>query len=1139
MKYSTLILLASLSGSFLTSVSQANEEQEAPSKPATEKPELDRYGFEKVDKTVEQERLIGKFTRDRDQLDKAIDNTKALIYQSQGKLYLPELYLRLAELYIEKSRVAYFLRRTESGAAVKSALESLESNNLKSQAIETYKRIINQYPDYKERDKVHFYLAHEFRELNRLEEMKQEYLTLIKLHPKSDLVAESHLLLADYYAGIKNLTGAKKHYEEVLKYPDSSAITLAQYKLAWVHISKKDFATAIKLLEKSVAGPGAGEEVDIDTYGRVDIRTEAFNDMAFIYSNHYKKATPEQALKYFKGFAWSRPAYIVVLEKLAYRYIVKKKWSHGASIYRELSRIQHDPAKLLEYADNIYTASKELKSYDNAFDDVRVVVAALRRTKYSVYVDDEVKQKAIKDYEIYVRDVITQLHVKAKKDKKIEYFSQSADAYELYLDFFEESEFNVEMRLNLAESLFNSKRFTQAGKVYEELAKHSDKAEKKQDFLYSATLSFYEALKDRKGLNYYQTVQAQSGLAQTGEQFASSFPKSDKVPNVLFNVAWIRYDEGKFEESIEEFTRFVEKYPTGKEAKAAVKLIVDAYSIMEDYEGLIAFNEVVAKIPKLDGAIKQGVNELASTAEAKMVSNLTVASIEDWETGKDELLEFAQKHKSSAMGAQALSALFISSKEKNDLETMQMTGQNIIANYPDSKEAEQVLNGMIEASIRTSQYRVLAANLEQYSKQFKGSATSKEFLMQAAQIRQSLNQPGMANGLYRSLMTQYKWSAGTYRDMAVSMADNELIRGNPRGAIQALEAQRKNVSGGFRVDLDGRIAALYWDLGESDKANKFFSSALKGFQQGAGKDIPEVRNNIAKLVYASAGSQMQQFKNTRLKGVIDNDIVSAKTQLFESLQGGYYSVLDFESAQWSLLALYRLYEVNQEYASFLEDAPLPEMSSEESEQYRAIIAQKVAEIRNEGQEFIQSGEQLSMRLKELDPKLSDYQTSLAATGESVQLYAPTTRSTAISIDAFKDDELRDLHNRMSRDPKDMDSLVGLSKAYLKRGDLGQAGVIAQTVIDGETAKGTILADAFTVRGLTAIAQGKDKLAREMFNKAIEEEPHHNAANTNLASLLTHYGFHKEAKVRLRQVTNSDDVSGLIHKKASQSTLANN
>lgn len=1098
---------------------------------------LDRYGFEKVDKTVEQKRLISKFTRDRNQLDKAIENTKVLIFQSQGKIYLPELYLRLAELYIEKSRVAYFLRRTESGVAVKSALESLESNTLKTQAIETYKRILNQHPEYKSIDKVYFFLAHEYRELNRLDDMRDTYLTLIKQKPKSDFVAETHLLLADYYAGIKNLTAARVHYEAVLNYPDSSAITLAQYKLAWVHISKKEYFQAIKLLEKTVAGPSAEKEVDIDTYGRVDIRSEAFNDMAFIYSNHYKKATPQEALKYFKQYAWSRPAYIVVLEKLGHRYVIKKKWTHGAYIFRELSRIQHDPEKLLEYADYIYNANKELKDYDNALEDTRVVVTALRRTKYSVYVEEDIKEKALKEYEVFVRDMITRLHVKAKNDESIKHFSQSADAYELYLDFFEDSPHEIEMSLNLAESLFNSKRFTQAGKVYEKIAKVSDNPKAKQDHLYSSTLSFYEALKNRKGLNYYETVQAQSGLAQTGEQFSNTFPESNKVPNVLFNVAWIRYDEGKFKESIEEFTRFIHKYPSGKEAKSAVKLIVDSYSILEDYDGLIAFNEVAGKIPGLDSEVKLGIAELAKTAEAKMVSNLTVASIENWETGKDELLAFAQKHKSSAMGAQALNALFISSKEKNDLETMQMTGQNIIANYPESKELEQVLNSMIEASIRTSQYRVLAANLEQYSKQYKGTEAAKEFLMQSAQIRQSLNQTSMANALYRSLITQYKWSAGSYRDMAVSMAENELSRGNQRAAIQALESQRKNVKGAYRVDLDARIASLYWDINQVDKANKYLTSALRAYQQGHGHDIPQVRENISSLVYASAGSQVETFMDTRLTGSIDNDTVALKTELFESIQSDYYSVLDFESAKWSLLALYRLYEVNQEYARFLEDAPLPEMSAEESDQYRAIISQKVAEYRAEALEFIQAGEQLSQRLKALDPKLSNYESSVAATENDINYYAPTNQSKSISLDAFQDDELRDLHNRVSRDPKDMESLIALTKSYFEKGDLGQAGVIAQGIVDGEMATGMILADAYTIRGLTAIAQGNDQLAREMFNKALEEEPSHGAANINLAGLLQHYGLSDEAQTYLSNAVNTDSSTQLIHIKARQISLA--
>lgn len=1131
---------SAISQALLTSWLGSEEESIEEVKPNrnSEKPELDKYGFEKVDKTEEQKRLIAKFTKDRDQLDSAIENTKSLIHQSQGKVYLPELYLRLAELYIEKSRVAYFLRRTESGAAVRNQLESLESNTLKSQAIETYKRIIHQYPEFKDMDKVHFYLAHEFRELNRLQEMVNEYQIIIKKYPKSDFVAEAHLLLADYYSGKKNLTAAKQHYMAVLKYPESSAITIAQYKLAWVHISKKEYAEAIKLLEKSVKGPGADKEVEVDTYGRVDIRAEAFNDMAFVYSNHYKKASPEQALAYFKDYAWSRPAYIAVLEKLAYRYLIKKKWKHASIIYRELSSIQNDPEKLLEYADNIYTAVRELKSFDNAYDDVKVVVAALKRIKYSVHVADDVKQKAFKDYEIFARDVSTQLHAKSKISKNLDDFERTADAYELYLDFFTQSEKFAQMQLNYAEALFNAQRFTEAGEVYEELAARSDSEKTKEEHLYSATLSFYEALKKRKSLNYYETVVAQSGLAQTGAQYVASFPKSKQVPNVLFNVAWIRYDEGKYKQAIKEFTRFIENYPSGKEAKAAVQLIVDSYTVMEDFEGLIAFSKQLQKNHKIAASVKQGVAELAKTAESKMVSNLTVASIEDWETGKDDLLAFAKKHKSSAMGAQALNALFISSKEKNDLETMQMTGQNIIANYPKSKDAENVLNAMIEASIRTSQFRVLASNLEQYAKHYKGSVTAKEFLLQAAQIRQSLNQPAMANGLYRTLLSQYKLAAGQRRDLVVLMAQNEIDRGNVKGAIQALESQRKNVAGGFRTDIDARLATLYWDLGQAPRANRYLQRAVKGFQQGHGQRIQPVKDNLAKLFYASAGSGMEDYMNTKLQGVIDNSVVAAKTQLFEQLQSGFYSVLDFESPKWSLLALYRLYEVNIEYANFLEDAPLPDMSAQEKEQYQAIIGQKVAEYRAEAEQFIQTGQQLSQRLQSLDPQLSDYETSVEALS-TPPVFARSQSRNEIGINAYQDEELRALHNRMSHDPNDMESLVDLAKAYYNRGDLGQANVIIQGVLVASNAESETKANAYTLAGLTAIASGNDQLAREHFEQAIQEEPAHKAAHINLGSMWKHYGFAGRADEHFAKASTHHPSDDLIHKKAKQATLATN
>jgi len=1068
--------------------------------------QVDRYGFEKADQSDEQKRLIDKFSTEKSQMDNAIINTKTLIQKSQGKNYLPELYLRLAELYIEKSRIVYFLRRTQSGASIKSAMESLESNALKIQAIETYQRIINQYPNFIDMDKVHFYLAHEYRELARLKEMRAQYLTLIKKHPKSELVPESHLLLSDYYTEIKQLSAAKKHLKAVLKYPHSAAIGIAQYKLAWVHISKKEYKQALMLLERSVKGPNAGEEVDIDTYGRVDIRSEAFNDMAFIYSNYYKEASPEQALSYFKKYSWSRQSYILVLEKLAYRYIVKKKWSHAGLIYRKLAKLNNQPNKLLEYVDNIYHTVKELKSYQHAHEDVTIIVKALTGIKYSIHVKQGIKNKAMEDYEIFARDVTTRLHASAKKTSSLEDYSLSADAYDIYLGFFDDNLYHKQMKTNYAESLFNAKRFPEAGKVYEALAGETSNDGDKKKFLYSATLSFYEALKDRQTLNYYQTVQAQSGLAHTGEAYVAQFPNSKEVSNVLFNIAWIRYDEGKFDEAIEQFSRFIGRYPEGKSAKAAVKLVLDAYNIKEDYQGLIEFSKTVAANPHLEKSIKAGVAQIAASAQNKMVSNLTVASIDDWEAGKERLLEFAQKHQSSSMGAQTLNALFISSKEKNDIQTMQSTGQNIIANYPNTQDADSVLKAMIEASMASAQYRVLAENLEVYAKQFPKTATAKSFLLQAAHIRQTMNQVEMANRHYRTLLSQYPLSKSNRLAYSQAIAHNEQNNGNPRGAIQALARQTTSLDREGAVEVNASLAVLYQQIAQAKRANQHFKLAHKAFNSGVGASNAVIKNLLSQQIYNQANGSLEQFNLTQLQDVLDESVVGSKTELFQDLQTRYYAIMDLASAKWSLLASYRLYEINNEFASFLQSAPMPELSVSEQSQYKDIISQKVAQYRAEGEEYLLAGQQLAERLKSFDPLMSDYENSVAANGQNAVPFSPKPEGKKIGLEAFDDDELRTLHNRVSHSPNDTATLMTLAQAYYQRGDTGQANIIAKSLTQGDSQNTALGAEANYLQGIIAIEFGQDQIARERLQAALQHDPGHEHAKEKLAELLIHYGY---------------------------------
>ena len=190
-----------------------------------------RFAYEKRDQKAEQKKYVAKLIGDDHKVQLAIQSTKTLIDQSKGRPYLAELYLRLAELYIEKSRLIYFIRKNQISDNL-SGLKQLESKNLKIRAIEIYQHILNEFPEFDHRDKALFFMAHEYRELGKMDEMVVNYRTIIKQYPQSQYVPECYLLLGDDFNNQGDIASAKKHYSAVLNYPQSPAIIIARYKLA-------------------------------------------------------------------------------------------------------------------------------------------------------------------------------------------------------------------------------------------------------------------------------------------------------------------------------------------------------------------------------------------------------------------------------------------------------------------------------------------------------------------------------------------------------------------------------------------------------------------------------------------------------------------------------------------------------------------------------------------------------------------------------------------------------------------------------------------------------------------------------------------------------------------------------------------
>src|SRR5205823_6983435 len=211
-------------------------------------------------------------------VDRSIGETNKLIAKSRNAPYLADLQFRLAELYVEKSRYFYYLQAEERPEGAKGAIVSPETKLLKERAVQLYYEILKSWPNFKDGDKVTFYLAHEQRELGSFEEMLKTLGELIRKYPSSPLRLDSEQILGDYFFDKNDLGEAEKHYKAILDAPASPVHDLARYKMGWIRINQANHAEAVTFFEAAAASapiPG------VDSQKSLNVKREALLDLVY------------------------------------------------------------------------------------------------------------------------------------------------------------------------------------------------------------------------------------------------------------------------------------------------------------------------------------------------------------------------------------------------------------------------------------------------------------------------------------------------------------------------------------------------------------------------------------------------------------------------------------------------------------------------------------------------------------------------------------------------------------------------------------------------------------------------------------------------------------------------------------------
>lgn len=1068
--------------------------------------------------------IVAKLSADINKVDHAIAVTKDLIKRNPDAPYLPELYFRLAELHVERSRYVYarVMEQQPEGSALLTGDKAIEVQIGKHLAIETYTKILTDYPDYEKNDQVRFFRAHEHRELGEWDQLLKELQELRDKHPKSDWAIEARLILADYYFDKNDLPQAENYYKEIVGLPESHLHDMARYKLGWIRINQEKYAEALSLFEQAAASGGKKKKGAVGDAHKLDVKREALLAMAWPFSEVRKAAT---APLYFRELAPSKTLYTEALKRLANRYFAKTEYVNAALLYREIVALSADPEQNMEFVQRIDESVRNLpprdpRKYDNAATDVAAIIDTVGAVQNHWKFEDKEKGQILTDFELRARDLATKLHVEAQRKGDPESARQAALAYRQYLSLYGGAKDARAIRLNRAEALFQAREFVLGAEQYEEVAKVMQDGPERRDLLYSAIVSFYNALEDdavargpaasalasggsslggtaaaaNRGsgrlLDSWQMTRTREGLKQIGAYFVRAWPKDDKTPNVKFNVAKMYYLQGGYEKAAELFATFVEEYPAHTDAITAANLALDAQNRLENYSELAKLAKRFIDNPNLKNT--KFKNEAAQLAEAAKRRNveMTVMSSGEGDFSENMLAQW-EKHKGDKEGEDFLFAGFMKLTSEGNAAGVFDFGGRLIGAYPNSPRAEQVLGTMGAFAMRAADYERAAAIYEELFRRFPAGAGARAALTNAANIRFALGDADKAAGHYRLLR-----SRGTLQEKR-DASERLLTIYRQSQAWQDLASQAKAVVDDDRDWIVGslNLGLAYGEQGKDELGARELARAVKlAARTDAEKDIQ------ARAYYSLARLYLKQFDLLQFRdpGTV-NQVLERKIELLKAADGLYAQAVQAGRGVWAIAALQELGRLYSGFGQFIAKAPVPdELSAADKKAYVDQVNQQAKGYTDKARELIKVCADKAEQLKVFTPHAT---ACMQGSFEAVTAQARRHRAASYGDETYQV-ELNNLRQTLAKTPESVEALKGLGRKALQVGDYH----LARLTLDKAVELAPRDAIALNLWGVASWSLGEPQEAYGSFERAFRERSA--AAAANLAALCTSFGFVK-------------------------------
>ncbi|WP_413581133.1 tetratricopeptide repeat protein [Bdellovibrio sp. HCB288] len=855
--------------------------------------------------------------------NKAIESLQGVIKRNKGSSNEAELWNRLAELYMRRSKSGRFFDLNRDNPMMKLSpfpIPNEKGTESVKRAMKIYSKIEVDFPKFRDMDAVLFNNAFAHQQVGQMKGSNELYQRLLTKFPKSPLVPDGTLALGELLYDQGKFAAALEQFEKLEKFPNSRVYSYGMYKAAWSCYNMRDSECGIKKLVQVVKNNPALKDGEVPT-NRHNLRKEALRDLTIFIGDSYP------ANKLYSFF-----------ESITNQDELGEAMMNLAKLYDSHSRQKEMNIFLDEYIEQhpngpdvvkshllLVEANETLKKRDLVLKHMQIASDHCRNG--SDWKSSQKKDTIITSCEESFRRTSLDMTKKwwdiwLKNKQNTEFSNLTQQLFKLMLDNEDPAKPDLKTRFAYAELLFQIGNYDQASAQYKMVGDKTTDATMKHDANYAALFSIEKSIEKKSD------SEKEAQRKDLAANYLAKHPTGKYATAVKFKMGHIAYQENNYPEA-EKWLKPLTTVKGNENADIRRKsedLVLDMLNIKKDYVGIKEFSKLIMA-STTDATRKKSMNKIQEEAHFTEIQEF--AKTGDKDQAAQKLMAYAKEHDGSKLAQdaswQAIGILYTEGKvfdaaemsvkyaqkhpdDKKNLDALKDAAKSYTDVGQTAKAAETLVKVADMDKKARNQYLETAADIYVMEKRVKDARSAYMGILSAADSKTT-------ERIYGKLLDSYK---------------------NDKGSAEYEKLQNQISAKGIEPYTTEAMIERAQKLLDSGKLTAAFDLSMKA----NGRSVPAETRAAARLIQAAVLEKEFISQSVKAREEKFATVLAIKTEKLDKAQTAYVGALKMSKDPYQQLeALRGIDRVYGNYIDSLTSMPLPaSLSPDDQKQLRGELA---------------------------------------------------------------------------------------------------------------------------------------------------------------------------------------------------------